>query len=190
MHKVARGGMPRLPMPRNVNGRLSSFDTCARNRLDIISGERCTRYAYRNSGRRGHREQWQVDDRLKMSGCLYAGPGWAIYGQATIRSSIVASNTPGYNCTGEVTSGYSLSTDYSCMFHNGGELNNTNPCSDRCRNNGGLTQTMALPHGSPAIDAGNPSVCTDGQGHLLKTDKHGMPRTRLGGHDRLRHGSV
>jgi len=30
--------------------------------------------------------------------------------------------------------------------------------------------------GSPAIDAGNPSGCTDGSGHLLKTDQRGMPR--------------
>jgi len=35
---------------------------------------------------------------------------------------------------------------------------------------------MALSPGSPAIDAGNPSGCTDGQGHLLTTDQRGMPR--------------
>jgi len=35
---------------------------------------------------------------------------------------------------------------------------------------------MALLSGSPAIDAGNPAGCTDGLGHLLKTDQRGMPR--------------
>lgn len=35
---------------------------------------------------------------------------------------------------------------------------------------------MALQSGSPAIDAGNPSGCKDGQGHLLTTDQRGMPR--------------
>jgi hypothetical protein len=30
--------------------------------------------------------------------------------------------------------------------------------------------------GSPAIDAGNPNGCTDGNGNLLKTDQRGMPR--------------
>jgi hypothetical protein len=35
---------------------------------------------------------------------------------------------------------------------------------------------MALLLGSPAIDAGNPSGCTDGLGHLLTTDQRGMPR--------------
>jgi hypothetical protein len=35
---------------------------------------------------------------------------------------------------------------------------------------------MALPSGSPAVDAGNPNGCTDGLGHLLKTDQRGMRR--------------
>ena len=35
---------------------------------------------------------------------------------------------------------------------------------------------MALLPGSPAIDAGNPSGCTDDQGNLLKTDQRGQPR--------------
>jgi len=35
---------------------------------------------------------------------------------------------------------------------------------------------MALLPGSTAIDAGNPSGCTDGNGHLLTTDQRGMPR--------------
>jgi hypothetical protein len=43
-------------------------------------------------------------------------------------------------------------------------------------NYGGPTQTIPLLSGSPAIDAGNASGCTDGQGHLLKTDQRGAPR--------------
>jgi len=35
---------------------------------------------------------------------------------------------------------------------------------------------MALLSGSPAIGAGNPAGCTDGQGSLLKTDQRGLPR--------------
>ncbi len=35
---------------------------------------------------------------------------------------------------------------------------------------------MALPSGSPAVDAGNPNGCTDNLGHLLKTDQRGQPR--------------
>jgi hypothetical protein len=35
---------------------------------------------------------------------------------------------------------------------------------------------MALPSGSPAIDAGNPTGCKDANGHLLTTDQRGYPR--------------
>jgi hypothetical protein len=42
--------------------------------------------------------------------------------------------------------------------------------------NRGPTQTMALPSGSPAVDAGNPNGCTDQTGHLLKTDQRGKLR--------------
>ena len=35
---------------------------------------------------------------------------------------------------------------------------------------------MALLPGRPAIDAGNPSGCTDDLGHLLTTDQRGYPR--------------
>jgi hypothetical protein len=44
---------------------------------------------------------------------------------------------------------------------------------DPIRNNGGPTLTMAIPTGSPAVDGGNPSGCTDQNGHLLKTDQRG-----------------
>jgi hypothetical protein len=66
-------------------------------------------------------------------------------------------------------------------------MNNINPLLGPLANNGGPTQTMALLPGSPAIDSGNPSGCTDGLGHLLKTDQRGDPRPNIedtGGCDR------
>jgi hypothetical protein len=72
--------------------------------------------------------------------------------------------------------GYNLSSDSTCNFSGAGDLNNTNPMLGPLQNNGGPTATMALLSGSPAIDAGNPTGCTDGQGHLLKTDQRGRPR--------------
>jgi hypothetical protein len=72
--------------------------------------------------------------------------------------------------------GYNLSSDNSCDFDNTGDLNNTDPKLGPLQNNGGPTQTQALLSGSPAIDAGNPSGCTDGNGNLLKTDQRGRPR--------------
>ena len=102
--------------------------------------------------------------------------GGGIYGTATLQNSIVANNTGG-NCYGTLKSnGHNLSSDGSCNFNHAGDLNNHDPLLGPLQNNGGPTETMALLPGSPAIDAGNPSGCTDGQGHLLKTDQRGMPR--------------
>lgn len=99
-----------------------------------------------------------------------------ISGTATLQNSIVASNSGG-NCFGTMTSnGYNLSSDGTCDFNDTGDLNNTDPKLGPLQNNGGPTQTQALLSGSPAIDAGNPNGCTDGNGHLLKTDQRGAPR--------------
>jgi hypothetical protein len=96
---------------------------------------------------------------------------------ATLQNSIVANSPSGGNCSGTITSkGYNLSNDGSCHFNGPGDLNNTNPMLGPLQYNGGPTKTMALPSGSPAIDAGNPSGCTDGLGHLLKTDQRGLRR--------------
>jgi len=98
-------------------------------------------------------------------------------GTATLQNTIVANSTMGGNCSGTMTSnGYNLSSDGTCNFNNTGDLNNTDPKLGPLQNNGGPTQTQALLPGSPAIDAGNPSGCTDSSGSLLKTDQRGAPR--------------
>jgi len=94
---------------------------------------------------------------------------------ATIQNSIVSSNLGG-NCYAIGSNGHNLSSDGTCYFNNVGDLNDTDPKLGPLQNNGGPTQTMALSSGSPAIDAGNPSGCTDAQGNLLRTDQRGMPR--------------
>ena len=97
-----------------------------------------------------------------------------IHFQVTLQNSIVAS---GGNCYGTMTSkGYNLSSDNTCNFNGPGDLNNTDPKLGTFGYNGGPTQTIPLLSGSPAIDAGTPSGCTDAQGNLLKTDQRGMPR--------------
>jgi hypothetical protein len=94
----------------------------------------------------------------------------------TLQNSIVAGNSGG-DCSGTMTShGYNLSSDNTCDFDGTGDLNNTDPLLGSLQNNGGPTNTMALPSGSPAVDAGNPSGCTDDLGHLLTTDQRSMPR--------------
>jgi hypothetical protein len=93
-----------------------------------------------------------------------------------LQNSIVANNAGG-NCGGAVTSnGYNLSSDDTCNFNGTGDLNKTDPKLGTLGNHGGPTKTMALLPGSPAIDSGNPNGCTDGKGHLLKTDQRGKPR--------------
>jgi hypothetical protein len=94
-----------------------------------------------------------------------------------LQNSIVANSPSGGNCSGTMTStGYNLSSDGTCYFNGPGDMNNINPFLGPLKNNGGPTPTMALLEGSPAIDAANPLGCTDGAGHLLKTDQRGMPR--------------
>jgi hypothetical protein len=96
---------------------------------------------------------------------------------ATFQNSIVAYPFSSANCFGAVTSnGYNLSMDDSCNFHSTGDLINTDPKLRLPQNNGGPTQTFAEFPDSPAVDAGNPSGCTDGLGHLLTTDQRGQPR--------------
>ena len=95
---------------------------------------------------------------------------------AVLQNSIVANNAGG-NCHGTITSGgYNLSSDDSCEFTGPGDLNTTDPNLGPLQFNGGPTRTMALLPGSLAIDSGNPSGCTDGYAHLLKTDQRGQPR--------------
>ena len=95
----------------------------------------------------------------------------------TIQNSISAYSQDSSNCFGSVPShGYNPSSDGSCESYEPGDLHNVNPLLGPLQNNGGPTQTNALLTGSPAIDAGNPAGCTDGNGHLLGIDQRGMPR--------------
>jgi hypothetical protein len=99
-------------------------------------------------------------------------------GTFTFQNSIVANNS-GANCLNAATwtsKGYNMSSDGTCNFHSSGDRNNIDPKLGPLQNNGGPTQTQALLPGSPAIDAGNPSGCTDAKGHLLTTGQRGYPR--------------
>jgi len=91
---------------------------------------------------------------------------------------IVANSLNDGNCAGTmISNGYNLSSDGTCVFFsNHGDQNNVDPKLGTLGPYGGPTQTIPLLYQSPAIDAGNPSGCTDSQGHLLKTDQRGMPR--------------
>jgi hypothetical protein len=109
----------------------------------------------------------------------YSYGGIANYsGTITLQNSVTANNSGGdcYTRVAITSNGYNLSSDGTCAFSGPGDRNNVDPMLGPLQNNGGPTQTMALPLGSPAVDAGNPTGCTNGLGHLLKTDQRGKPR--------------
>jgi hypothetical protein len=112
--------------------------------------------------------------------CGYSGNGggiWTYNSKVILQNSIVANSPYGGNCSGTMTSnGYNLSSDNTCNFNNTGDMNDTYPFLGTLGDYGGPTQTIPLLSGSPAIDAGNPRGCTDGNGKLLKTDQRGKPR--------------
>jgi hypothetical protein len=100
-----------------------------------------------------------------------------IVGVTTVITNSIVANNAGGNCSAAMASeGYNLSSDGTCNFSNIGDLNSIDPMLGPLQNNGGPTQTQALLSGSPAIDSGNPSGCTHGNGRLLKTDQRGFPR--------------
>ena len=94
-----------------------------------------------------------------------------IAGTATLTSTLIAGSTGG-NCSGTITSGASnlggnnLDSGSTCAFAGAGDLSNRDPLLGVLADNGGATQTRALPLGSPAIDAGSNTACpaTDQRG--------------------------
>jgi ribosome biogenesis protein Tsr3 len=96
---------------------------------------------------------------------------------------IVADGLSGSNCGGQapITDlGYNIDTGSSCGFSaTNNSLPNTDPELDALASNGGPTQTMALPAGSPAVDAIPPATpgCTG------STDQRGVARPQGTGCD-------
>ena len=119
-----------------------------------------------------------------------AGVGLSSFasGQFTYVNSIIAHNvletataTTLSNCgrtgggsttTSLVSSGHNLEDGDSCNLTKAGDLKSTAPLLLALANNGGLTETMALSQTSPAIDAGDNSVCpnNDQRGDLRPAD--------------------
>src|SRR5450755_4512490 len=96
---------------------------------------------------------------------------------------IVAGGLVGSNCGGQapITDlGYNIDTGSSCHFTGTNHsLPNTQPELDVLASNGGWTQTMGLPAGSPAIDA----IPTATAGCSGSTDQRGIARPQGKGCD-------
>jgi hypothetical protein len=78
-------------------------------------------------------------------------------GTVTLSGTIVANSPSGGNASGTLTdNGYNLSSDATCAFASVGSLNNTDPVLSPLGDFGGLTPTLALLAGSPAVNTGDP----------------------------------
>ena len=101
----------------------------------------------------------------------------------SISMSIVAGGLVGGNCGGQapITDlGYNIDTGASCGFSAASHsLSNTQPRLDALASNGGPTQTMALPAGSPAIGA----IPAATAGCTGSTDQRGITRPQGAGCD-------
>jgi hypothetical protein len=95
----------------------------------------------------------------------------AVRNTATISASnTIVSNGAGGDCEGTITSlGHNLESADQCGLHSAGDLPGRNPLLGLLADNGGPTETEALPAGSPAIDAGDPAACP-------ATDQRGIAR--------------
>jgi hypothetical protein len=101
----------------------------------------------------------------------------------SISMSIVSGGLSGSNCGGQAPitdAGYNIDSSSSCGFSaSQHSMSNTQPQLDALSANGGPTQTMALPAGSPAVDA----IPASTLGCTGSTDQRGISRPQGSGCD-------
>ncbi len=99
------------------------------------------------------------------------GGGLYNEGDITFGTTIFAGNSPTncYNASTMESDGWSLSSDTSCDLTSPDDLPGVNPLLGDLQDNGGPTETHALPANSPAVDA---AQCDD----FLPTDQRGVAR--------------
>jgi predicted outer membrane repeat protein len=101
------------------------------------------------------------------------GGGIASSGNTLLQNTLVAMNTSGGDCDGEIVSrGYNLDSDGTCTLNESTDLSSIDPLIGPAASNGGATLTHALLEDSPAIDTG---LCT-----TISTDQRGEPRPGTG----------
>jgi len=114
----------------------------------------------------------------------FAGGGGITYGgPITIANTIIAGNTtvggsPDCGAT-LISQGYNLIGNTAGCAITGTAAGNqldVSPNLGPLQKNGGNTATHALLAGSPALDGGNPSGCTDATGNILTSDQRYFPR--------------
>ena len=95
-------------------------------------------------------------------GLIWGIPVNTFGGTTTLVNSIVAHNVSGGDCNqANISQGHNLDSDGTCRLGGTGDLSNVDPKLGTLEDNGGPTFTHALLEGSPAIDAGDDSICSD-----------------------------
>jgi CSLREA domain-containing protein len=122
-----------------------------------------------------------------VSNTVSAGGGGGIYANNNVypKNTLIAANvdTSGQSpdCPGTLQlQGYNLIQDVTGCTLSGSTatvITGTAPSLGPLQNNGGASLTHALLTGSPAIDGGNPSGCTNELGNGLAFDQRGFPRS-------------
>ncbi len=99
-------------------------------------------------------------------------------GTLTLSNSIVANNNGGNNFQNDdgtfTSQGHNLSDNWNGLIIDPSDLT-ANPLLGELTNNGGPTQTIPLLPGSPAIDAGNDTICADPDA-VNNLDQRGVTR--------------
>jgi len=132
--------------------------------------------ASENGGGLYHKGSFNVSDAVQLTHVTLAantapaGMGGNVAADATagvvrLSNTLIAAAESGLSCAGTIVSlGYNLDSSDSCGLSAVGDQTNTDPVLDVLTNNGGDTRTYALLTGSPAIDAGNVSLCASRNG--------------------------
>jgi hypothetical protein len=96
-----------------------------------------------------------------------AATAGGVAGEPGALSGNLLSGNSGGNCSASApprSSGYNLSDDNTCGFLGTGDINDANPQLEDLADNGGPTETMAIPASSSAYDANPRCAGTDARG--------------------------
>jgi hypothetical protein len=103
-----------------------------------------------------------------------------IYAPLTLQNTLINDNTT-YACSGDpatylTSGGYNLTQGTNCGLTGTGDQQATSALLGPLQDNGGLTETIALLHGSPGIDDGNPATPGSGGSACAAMDQRGVAR--------------
>ena len=123
-----------------------------------------------------------INSTLDGNGATFGGNLYSI-GAFALHNSIVAGSTAGVDCfapSGTFDLQSSLIEDGTCGASNGTNGNlSGDPLLGVLADNGGVTPTMAVLSGSPAIDAGSNALAVDADSQPLGTDQRGPGFARI-----------